>query len=55
MPTNNPRTTIVWKDADELEGLRKKAIKGESDSNLIRRLLKLKPLSHGGVRKTKKE
>lgn len=55
MPTNNFRVTVNL-DPAELYELRKQARESESDSNLIRRLLKLRPLTHGGSRaaKTKK-
>lgn len=46
MPTSNPQIKLTVTHG-ELAQLRARSIDGESDSNLIRRLLKLKPLKQG--------
>ena len=52
MPTSNPQVKVTL-TIKELERLRKQAKEGETDSNLIRRKLGLKPLKHGGKRESK--
>ncbi len=47
MPTKHLRVTVNIRP-DELDHLRSKANPGESDSNLLRRLVRLNPLKHGG-------
>ncbi len=54
MPTKHLRVTVNIRP-DELNHLRSQANPGESDSNLIRRLVRLKPLRHGGHRLPKEK
>jgi len=46
MPTKHPRVSVVLTQ-DELDQIRRDALLGESDSNLIRHKLQLPPLKQG--------